>query len=121
MGQPTEAELKEALETAATMRESGQDPHHIAKALLNLNYQLKQVKLVMRAAELYLHSGMEIEFRCAHDQLHLFELIVEVEQGLGDVMRVLSTFAHRCSSFQRLFQFCFCRLAHGLYSDLLCY
>ena len=61
MGQPTEAELKEALETAATMRESGQDPHHIAKALLNLNYQLKQVKLVMRAAELYLHSGMAVQ------------------------------------------------------------
>ena len=46
-----------ALKEAAKMREHGEDPHHIAKALLNCNYRLKNLEKVLRAAELYLHSG----------------------------------------------------------------
>ena len=39
MGMPTEAELREALAEAARMREQGEDRHHLAKALLNLEYR----------------------------------------------------------------------------------
>jgi len=38
MGMPTEEELREALSEEARMREQGEDPHHIAKALLNFDY-----------------------------------------------------------------------------------
>ena len=57
MGKPTESELKSALEEAARMREQGEDPHFIAKALLNLNYRMKYLENVLHAAELYNHSG----------------------------------------------------------------
>lgn len=60
MGMPTAEELNEALSEAGRMREQGEDPHHIAKALLNLNYQNEQLKHVLAAAELYLHSGMAV-------------------------------------------------------------
>lgn len=58
MGKPTDEELQIALTEAARMREQGEDPHYIAKALLNLNYRIKYLEDVMRAAELYTHSGM---------------------------------------------------------------
>jgi hypothetical protein len=58
MGKPTEEELERALEEAKRMREQGEDPHFIAKALLNLNYQNEFLIKVMRAVENYLHSGM---------------------------------------------------------------
>ncbi len=58
MGKPTEDELEQALEEAKRMREQGQDPHFVAKALLNLNYQNEFLLKVMRAAENYLHTGM---------------------------------------------------------------
>jgi len=57
MGVPTEDELQTALKEAAHMREKGEDPHHIAKALLNHNYRIKQLEKVMHAAELYFRSG----------------------------------------------------------------
>jgi len=57
MGMPTEEELKEALAEAARMREHGEDPQHIAKALLNLNYQNTQLKQLLKAVEMYIHSG----------------------------------------------------------------
>ncbi|MCW8827795.1 MAG: hypothetical protein OQK94_01930 [Gammaproteobacteria bacterium] len=60
MGMPTEEELQEALAEAARMREHGEDPHHIAKALLNINYQNEQLKHVLRAVELYFNSGMAV-------------------------------------------------------------
>lgn len=60
MGMPTEDELKEALTEAARMREHGEDPHHIAKAVLNLNYQNEQLKHVLHAVELYFNSGMAV-------------------------------------------------------------
>jgi hypothetical protein len=66
MGKPTEAELKIALEEAARMREHDQDPHHIAKALLNIHYRNRYLEKVLRAAERYLHSGQGAS---AHTQL----------------------------------------------------
>lgn len=60
MTMPTEEELKTALAEAGRMREHGEDPHFIAKALLNLNYQNEQLKHVLRAVELYMNSGMAV-------------------------------------------------------------
>ena len=58
MGKPTEEELAAALKEAQRMREQGEDPHHVAKALLNLNYQGSFLRGVLQAAENYLNSGM---------------------------------------------------------------
>jgi hypothetical protein len=58
MGKPTKEELADALKEAQRMREQGEDPHHIAKALLNINYQSSFLGEVLRAAENYLQSGM---------------------------------------------------------------
>jgi hypothetical protein len=58
MSKPTEAELKAALAEAARMREQGDDPHHIAKALLNCHYMQRELEQVLRAAEEYLRSGL---------------------------------------------------------------
>jgi hypothetical protein len=57
MGVPTAEELQTALQETARMREQGEDPHHIAKALLNLNYRVSKLENVMHAAELYMRSG----------------------------------------------------------------
>jgi len=57
MGVPTEEELQTALDEAARMREQGEDPHHLAKVLLNHNYRIETLEKVLHAAELYLHSG----------------------------------------------------------------
>lgn len=61
MGKPTKEELREALETAAQMREQGDDPHYVAKALLNLNYRMGYLEKVLQAAELYLRGMGEHE------------------------------------------------------------
>ena len=58
MGKPTKEELGEALKEAQRMREQGEDPHHVAKALLNMNYQSGFLGEVLQAAENYLQSGM---------------------------------------------------------------
>ena len=58
MGKPTEEEFAAALKEAQRMREQGEDPHHVAKALLNLNYQSSFLGGVLQAAENYLNSGM---------------------------------------------------------------
>ncbi len=58
MGKPTEEELEAALKEAQRMREQGEDPHHVAKALLNLDYRNGFLKSVLSAAENYLNSGM---------------------------------------------------------------
>lgn len=58
MGMLTEGELKEALAVAAEMREKGQDPHHLAHALLNLNYQNSHYRHLLEALEHYVNSGM---------------------------------------------------------------
>ncbi|WP_455223586.1 hypothetical protein [Kaarinaea lacus] len=51
-------ELATAVAQAGSMREQDNDRHAIAKTILNLNYQIKQLESVCRAAERYLHSGM---------------------------------------------------------------
>ena len=67
MAMPTEEELKEALAEAARMREQGEDPHHVAKALLNCNYQVEQLRHVLQAVDQYFHSGMAV---ATHQRLH---------------------------------------------------
>lgn len=57
MGKPTEAELSNAIAEATRMRENGDDPHFVAKSLLNLRYRCKYLEKVLQSAERYLHSG----------------------------------------------------------------
>ncbi len=57
MGKPTEEQLKQALTKAAEMREHGEDPDFLAKALLNLNYRFGVWQKVIDATKRYLHSG----------------------------------------------------------------
>ncbi len=60
MGMPSKEELDDALAEAARMREHGEDPHHLAKVLLNLSYQNEQLKHVLASVELFLNSGMAV-------------------------------------------------------------
>jgi hypothetical protein len=60
MGMPTKEELDSALAEAARMREAGEDPKFVAKALLNANYQVEQLSHVLSAVELYFNSGMAV-------------------------------------------------------------
>lgn len=62
----TDDELTAAIEQAGLMRESGSDQQYIAKTVLNLNYLVKHLESVYRAAERYLHSGMS---STEHDKL----------------------------------------------------
>lgn len=57
MGVPSKQELEQALSEAVRLREQGEDPHHLAKTLLNHNYRIEQLEKVLHAAEVYLHSG----------------------------------------------------------------
>ncbi len=57
MGKPTQEELAEALQEAARMREHRDDPHFLAKALLNMNYRLSHLEKVRSAAERYTRFG----------------------------------------------------------------
>ena len=64
MAKPTQDELHTALAEAARMREQDQDPHYLAKCLLNHHYRLGYLEDVMLAVERYLHSGLaEVEHR----------------------------------------------------------
>lgn len=60
MGMPTKEELEVALAEAARMREAGEDPKFVARALLNANYQVEQLSHVLAAVELYFNSGMAV-------------------------------------------------------------
>ncbi|MCW8918567.1 MAG: hypothetical protein OQL08_07095 [Gammaproteobacteria bacterium] len=57
---PSKEELAIALAEAARMREQGEDPKFIAKALLNAHYQVEQLNHVLAAVELYFNSGMAV-------------------------------------------------------------
>ncbi|TNF33190.1 MAG: hypothetical protein EP312_09980 [Gammaproteobacteria bacterium] len=57
MSKPTPEQLAEALAEAGRMREHDEDPHFIAKALLNHNYRIPLLEAVMEAAKHYLRSG----------------------------------------------------------------
>lgn len=58
MGKPTDDELQAALAEAARMREHDEDPHHLAKALLNYHYRFAYLLKLAAAAEHYLHAGL---------------------------------------------------------------
>lgn len=58
MSKPTKEELTHALEVAKAMREAGNDPDFIAKALLNCHYQAHYLEQVLHAAEHYINSGL---------------------------------------------------------------
>lgn len=58
MSKPTDSELKHALKTAIQMKELGNDPDFMAKALLNHNYRLKYLTEVLKIADRYLNHGM---------------------------------------------------------------
>ena len=60
MSMPSKEELEIALAEAGRMREQGDDPKFVAKALLNSNYQVEQLSHVLAAVELYFHSGMAV-------------------------------------------------------------
>lgn len=58
MGMLSDSEMKEALAEAGRMREVGEDPHHVAHALLNMRYQNVHYGHLMEAVEHYMRSGM---------------------------------------------------------------
>ncbi len=58
MSKPSHQELEHALEMAKSMRERDEDPHFIAKSLLNCHYQSTYLEQVLHAAEHYLNSGL---------------------------------------------------------------
>ena len=60
MAMPTPEELKTALAEAGRMREQSEDPHFIAKSLLNLNYQNEQLKEVLKMADKFMRTGMNV-------------------------------------------------------------
>ncbi|HET8706278.1 MAG TPA: hypothetical protein VFM46_08260 [Pseudomonadales bacterium] len=57
MGRPSKDELAQALAEAGRMREQNEDPHFVAKALLNHDYRLKMLEQLYEAVEHYFHSG----------------------------------------------------------------
>ena len=75
----SESELKEALAAAARMRETGQDPHRVAHALLNLHYQNVQYQHLLAALEHYMHSGMAT--------LELQRLRIEIDKTRDAISR----------------------------------
>lgn len=66
MSKPTAEELEMALATAKMMRELGDDPSHLAKALLNCHYQNSFLREVLQAAEEYVLMGQS---ESAHTRL----------------------------------------------------
>ncbi|GLQ32008.1 hypothetical protein [Litoribrevibacter albus] len=65
MSTPTREQLSIALETAAKMREQGEDPHFMAKSLLSLNYRFTELEHVYEALEHFLNSGQAAEAHSA--------------------------------------------------------
>lgn len=57
MSAPDKEELKNALSTAQEMRNTNQDPHHVARSLLTLDQRFRAAEHVVEAAKIYLHSG----------------------------------------------------------------
>lgn len=57
MGRPTAEELSEALQEAGRMREQDEDPHHVAKSLLNHDYRLRLLEQLYDQVEHYIRSG----------------------------------------------------------------
>ncbi len=59
MGTPTAEELSTALKEAGRMREQGEDPHFIAKSLLNHHFRLRHLEHVHDAVICYMRSGTD--------------------------------------------------------------
>lgn len=59
MGTPTAEELKTALDEAGRMREQGEDPHFLAKCLLNHHFRLRHLEKVHEGIIGYMRSGMD--------------------------------------------------------------
>jgi hypothetical protein len=57
MSRPSREELAIALAEAGRMREQGEDPHYLAKSLLNHNYRLKMLEDLHAQIKYYLHAG----------------------------------------------------------------
>jgi len=76
MGVPSEEEIATALNQAARMREQGEDPHHLAKVLLNHHYRLDTLEKVLHAAELYLQSG-----QATHEHSQLVRAIEQARKA----------------------------------------
>jgi len=74
MGKPTPEELQTALTEAGHMREKGEDPHFLAKSILNMNFRIKFLEKVYHSAALYLHSGQG-----ATEHTRLLQAIKEYE------------------------------------------
>jgi len=79
MGMLSESEMKEALAAAARMRETGQDPHKVARALLNLHYQNIHYQHLLDALEHFMHSGMAT--------LELQRLRIEIDKTRNAISR----------------------------------
>ena len=72
MGKPTDEELTKALAEVSRMREQGDDPHFVAKTLLNTYYRFKYLEKVLHAVEHFLHSGQAV-----HEHTQLVKAINE--------------------------------------------
>ncbi len=57
MGKPTPEELEQALTEAKLMRERGEDPCYVARALLSCHYHSGFLREVFHAAQEYLRHG----------------------------------------------------------------
>ncbi len=76
MGVPNKEELEAALREARRMREQREDPHHIAKALLNIHYRYQLMEKVVSAARHFMHSGLG-----PHEHAVLVRAIEAVEKA----------------------------------------
>lgn len=74
MGKPTAEELQQALAEAGRMREQGEDPHFVAKSLLNHNYRLKYLEHLYEQVGHFLHSGMN-----QHEHSKLTKLMDKIQ------------------------------------------
>ena len=70
MSKPTNIELSLALQKATEMKEQGNDPDFLAKALLNHNYRLGYLEEVLKAADRYMNHG-----QAEHERMVLLRCI----------------------------------------------
>jgi hypothetical protein len=76
MPRPSPEELEIALRQAEQMREHDQDPDHVAKALLNLNYRMQYMEQLLSQTKRYLNSGQS-----ATEHSKLLKIITQTEQA----------------------------------------
>ena len=83
MGVPTKEELEQALSEAARMREHGEDPHHLAKVVLNHNYRIEQLET--EQAHLQAAIGEAGFYQQSHEQVNVvLDRLQAVEEELED-------------------------------------